>query len=509
MKRLLGITMILALMVAGIGFAQTVPPLKGDVAITILHTNDMHSHGLPSATEIGYPRIAGYAADLKAQGKNVLLLDAGDTLHGMPWANLEKGSPVVNLMNLSGYAAMTTGNHDYNYGVDRLIELWKTMNFPILAANVYRNGEPLFDAYKIRGIGGVRVAIIGVATPETLYKADPAGLKGVVFENPVSTVYRLINGELWGRYDVLIVLSHLGIDTSSNPTSLTLAKACPEINLIIDGHSHSSLQQEITNNTTGVTIVSADSLGVALGRVDILVNAKRSVVSVIPQSVNLVNTPAMPADAAVKTAADGIAKAQEGALSAVVGTTAIELVGKREIVRKEESNLGRLIANGMLATTGADIALMNGGGIRESIPAGNITKKQVYTVLPFGNYLWTTVLSGVDLKAVLENGVSKLPAIDGRYPHLAGASFTFDAARPVGSRVLTMTVKGKQVFADGKFADEKAKYNFCTLNFEMSGGDEYNMLKGRQYKEFPLDADSFMAYVAKLGTITEENIVLK
>jgi 5'-nucleotidase len=156
----------------------------------------------------------------------------------------------------------------------------------------------------------------------------------------------------------------------------------------------------------------------------------------------------------------------------------------------------------MLATTGADIALMNGGGIRDSIPAGDITKKQVYTVLPFGNYLWTTTLTGDELKKVLENGVSKLPAIDGRYPHLAGATFTFDVAQPVGSRVTGITVGGNPV-------DPAKKYTLVTLNFEMNGGDEYTMLKGRAYKEFPLDADSFMAYLQKLGTVTEDNIVYK
>ena len=499
MRRALGIFMVLALVFAGMSFAA---PLPADVAITILHTNDTHAHGLESSTEIGYSRIAGYANSLKAQGKNILLLDAGDTFHGMPWANLEKGAPVVKLMNLTGYDAMTTGNHDYNYGADRLAELAGTTKFPIVAANVYKNGVLMFKPYIIKVVAGVRVAIFGLATQETLYKSDPAGLKGVTFENPVNTAARLIYGELAGQYDVLICLSHLGIDGSSNPTSLSIAKAFPEIDLIIDGHSHSSLAAEIANNTTNVLIVSADAMGVTLGRVDLLVGKDGHVASRIPQSINLVNTASMPSDPVVKAAAADIAVAQAPMLAEVVGQTSIALEGKREIVRTSETNLGRLIANGMLVTTGADVALMNGGGIRDGIPAGPITKKQVYTVLPFGNYLWTTTLTGAELKAVLENGVSKLPSQDGRYPHLAGAAFTFDVSKAVGSRVTSITVKGQPV-------DPAKKYVFATLNFEMNGGDEYNMLKGRSYKEYPMDADSFMAYVKSLGTITEDNIVLK
>jgi 2',3'-cyclic-nucleotide 2'-phosphodiesterase (5'-nucleotidase family) len=497
MRKAFGMFMILAL-VAGLGFAAP----AADVAITILHTNDMHARGLSTATEIGYAKIAGYANALKAQGKNVLLLDAGDTLHGLPWANLEKGAPVVNLMNMTGYSAMTTGNHDYNYGTDRLLELAQSMKFPVIAANVYRNGELLFKPYIIKDVAGVRVAITGVATQETAYKADPAGLKGVVFENPVSSLRRLIDGELWGKYDVLICLSHLGIDASSNPTSQTLAAALPEIDLIIDGHSHSSLAAEIQGNSSNVLIVSADANGVSLGRVDLLVNGARKVVSRIPQTLNLANSASMPADPAVKAAADGIAAAQAPLLAAVVGKTAVALDGLRENVRAKETNLGRLIANGMRATTGAQIALMNGGGIRDSIPAGDITKKQVYTVLPFGNYLWVTTLTGKELKVVLENGVSKLPAIDGRYPHLAGASFTVDATRAVGDRITGITVADKPY-------DPAAKYTFCTLNFEAAGGDGYTSLVGKTYKEFPIDADSFMAYVQSLGTVTDENMILK
>jgi 5'-nucleotidase/UDP-sugar diphosphatase len=139
-----GLVLILALFMAGTAFAAPAKPLAADVSITILHTNDMHARGLESKTEIGYSRIAGYAKALKAKIPNVLVLDAGDTFHGLPWANLDRGMPVVDLMNQVPYDAMTTGNHDYNYGISRLLELAGRAQFPILVANVYRDGTRLF-----------------------------------------------------------------------------------------------------------------------------------------------------------------------------------------------------------------------------------------------------------------------------------------------------------------------------------------------------------------------------
>lgn len=476
-------------------------PLASEVSITILHTNDMHARGLETANEIGYSRIAGYAAAVKAKNPNTLILDAGDVLHGLPWANLERGAPVVALMNAVGYDAMSPGNHDFNYGFDRLVELSKTMKFPVLAANVYKGGEQPFAPYTIKNVGGVRVAIVGLATQETAYKSDPAGLKGVFFEQPVAEARRVIN-EIEGKYDVLVGLVHIGVDGSSNPVSLALARSMPEFDVIIDGHSHTSLAKMKELNKTDVLMVSADANGVTLGRVDLVVGKDRKVAKKEAVSLTMkANAAELVSDPAVKKLADEISAAQKPMLAEVVGKTEILLEGTREIVRTSESNLGRLIASGMLATTGADVALMNGGGIRTSIPAGDITKGQVYSVLPFGNYLWTTQVTGAELKAILENGVSKLPAADGRYPHLAGATFTFDATQPAGSRVTGITVKGKAV----DFADAKTKYTLATLNFLMAGGDGYAMLVGRSYKEFPIDADSFMNQVKKLGTITAAN----
>jgi len=473
--------------------------LPGNVTLTFAHTNDTHGRIVESKDVIGYPRIYTAVQDLKAKNPNTLLIDVGDTFHGLPIVNVDRGETEVKLMNELGYAYMTTGNHDYNYGFDRLMELSKMAKFEILAANVYKDGQRVFPAYDIRDMGGVRVAFFGLATPETAYKTDPKGIEGVTFGDPIVEA-KLVVAELAGKYDVLVCLSHLGIDDSSDPTSITLAKFVPQIDVIIDGHSHSTLEEIMKKNTTKTLITSTGSYGSGLGVVDVVVGPDRKIISKTARTITPQNSPDLKGDPRIAAMLNDLVKAQDAVLSQVVGKTAVKLEGTREIVRTQQSNLGTLIANGMLYVTGADIALMNGGGIRDSIPAGDITMKQVYTVMPFGNYIQTGKFKGSELKAIIENGVGKLPAPDGRYPHFAGLTFTLDASKPAGDRVSNIMVNGQPV-------DPNKDYVFTTLNFEFNGGDGYTMLVGKAQNDFPSDAEVFLAYLKHIGTVTNDNMV--
>ncbi|MBP7094589.1 MAG: bifunctional metallophosphatase/5'-nucleotidase [Spirochaetia bacterium] len=484
---------VLAVGCASSGAAPAAKALAADVGITIVHTNDMHGRGLETSSEVGYPKIAGYVEGLKAAGKNVLVLDAGDTIHGLPWVNLERGTPVIKLMNAVGYDAMVPGNHDFNYGQDRLFELAKEAKFPILAANIYKDGARALPAYVIKEVGGVRVAIVGLSTQETTYKSDPTGLKGLVFEHPVGELARLVRSEIAGLFDVLVVVSHIGLDGSSNPVSADLLESVPEIDLIIDGHSHSSLESA---RKTEPRIVSTGANGVGVGVVELTIGKDRKVAAMSAKTLGVKSEPALVSSAAVKAMTDEIQKAQAPLFAEVIGKSAVLLEGTRGIVRTSETNLGRLIAWGMKDAAGSDIAMMNGGGIRVSIPAGDITKGIMYTVLPFGNYVWSTTLKGSELDAIIEHGVGKLPDADGRYPHFANLTFTLDATKPAGDRVSNIMVGGVAV-------DPAKNYSFATLNFLFAGGDGYTMLTGRTYKEFIMDADAFIKRLQKIGTVVD------
>lgn len=476
-------------------------PLPNDVRITIVHTNDTHGRIVESKTEIGYAKIATAFKSLKMWNPNTVLLDAGDTLHGLPIVNVDKGETVVKLMNQMGYLAMAPGNHDFNYGYARLKELEGKMAFDLLAANIYAGAERAFTPYIIANFDGVNVAFFGLATPETVYKADPKNTEGLTFTDPIVEAKKVV-GELAGKYDVLVCIAHVGIDKSSDPTSILVAQAVPAIDVIIDGHSHSELSSIEKENTTKTLIASTGANGSGFGIVDIVVGKDRAVKSKVARTITPANTPELRGDNAITKLIADLSKAQDAVLAKVVGKSAVALEGKREIVRTQQSNLGTLIANGMLYVTGADIALMNGGGIRDSIPAGDITMKQIYTVMPFGNYLQTGKLKGSELKAVLENGVGKLPAADGRYPHLAGWTFTLDATKPAGERVSNILVGGQPV-------DPNKDYMFATINFEFNGGDDYRMLIGKAQNDYPTDAEVFIKYLEHVGAVTNDNMVYK
>jgi len=500
-KKIIGIALAFAMLLSGVAFAQSPAPLAKEVYLTLLHTNDVHARIVDSATELGYARIESAYKSAKAWNPNTYLLDAGDTLHGLPIANIDQGASVVKLMNEMGYFAMTTGNHDYNYGQERLFQLEKAASFDMLVANVYKDGQRVFKPYVIDVVQGVRVCFFGLATPETVYKADPKNVEGLTFTDPVIESRELMV-EIAGKYDVLILLSHLGIDGSSEVVSYDIARAIPEIDVIIDGHSHSTLADVQKNNPTSSLIVSTGSYGMGLGEVKLVVGKDRRVVAKSARTLTVSNSPDLSNDQKVMGMITSLAKAQDAILSKVVAKTSVALNGVRNDVRTKQTNLGTLLANGMLYATGADIALMNGGGIRDSIPAGDITLKQIYTVLPFGNIIQTGKLKGSELKAVLENGVGKLPSPDGRFPHLAGWSYTLDASKPAGERVSNILVRGQPV-------DPNKEYLFTTLNFQFNGGDDYRMLIGKASADFSSDAETFIKFAQYLGTITEDNMVLK
>ncbi|MCX7775825.1 MAG: bifunctional metallophosphatase/5'-nucleotidase [Spirochaetaceae bacterium] len=493
------LAVIFSLACAGMVAAQA--DQTGNVQITFAHTNDMHGRIVESKTELGYPRIYAAVQELRAKNKNTMLIDLGDTLHGLPIINIDKGATAVKLMNELGYVYMTTGNHDYNYGLDRLLELGSMARFKILAANVYKNGKRLFDAWDVRDIDGVRVAFFGLASPETAYKTDPKGIEGVTFSDPIVEA-KLVAAELAGKYDLLVCLSHLGTDDSSDPTSITLAKFVPQIDVILDGHSHTTLAELMKKNTTATLIASTGAYGTGLGVVDVVIGPNHKVISKSAYTITPETAPNLKGDARIATMIDTLKKEQDKVLAQIVGKTAVNLEGKREIVRTQQTNLGTLIANAMRWATKADFALMNGGGIRDSIPAGDITLKHIYTVQPFGNYIQTGKVKGKEIDAIIENGVGKLPAPDGRFPHFANLTYTLDASKPAGDRVSNIMIGGVPV-------DPEKEYTIATLNFLFNGGDDYRMLVGKAQNDFPSDAEIFVAYVKHLGTVTEENMVLK
>lgn len=451
-------------------------PKEGDQltdTIVILHTND--SHGRVTRDDYngqaGFTTVSATKKAYEATGATVLLFDLGDTLHGLPVATINKGADVVTIMNEIGYDAMTPGNHDFNYGTSRLTNLARLMNFPVLSANILNAGTETtyLPGTKVIVKDGVRFGLFGLTTPETAYKTNPLNVKEVTFGNPITYAEAAVKELKEQQVDYIIALAHIGVDASSEFTSDKIAAEVPGIDLIIDGHSHTAMidgkpvDKNIKLVDHGNTLIA--STGEYINNIGVItIDKNRNMKSDL-----IAYNKELPVDANIDALVKAIVDKQDTVLSEVVGNTSVRLEGEREFARKQETNLGNLAADAFRTATGADVAFTNGGGIRASIPAGDITKKDLVTVFPFGNYVVTKKVTGATILEIMEHGVKSYPELSGGFPQVSGITFQIDESKPAGERVINVEIGGKAL-------DAKAEYLLATNDFLAAGGDDYTML---------------------------------
>ena len=440
--------------------------------ITILHTNDTHGRLKADSKVIGIDTVAA----IKNNTKNSILIDAGDTIHGLPFVTLSKGQDAVDLLNAAGYEYMVPGNHDFNYGYSRLMELFKNSvtlksgenKLRLLASNINKDGKSVFEANHIKEmeVNGktVKVGFFGIATQETAYKTNPNNVKGIEFTSPVDAAKEQVEDLEKQGADVIVALSHVGTDESSDPTAYDVIKAVDGIDVYVDGHSHTTFKNgEKVNDTL---LVSTGEYLSNLGKVEIELDENNEVVNATASLITKEEASKVTPDAKVAAKIAEIDKAQGEVLSEVIGKNTIELDGERNSVRFGETNLGNLITDAMMDETGADLAITNGGGIRASIKVGDITKGDIVSVLPFGNFVVTKQLTGAQIKEVLEFGVRSYGESLGGFPHVAGIKFVVDPSKPVGDRIISLTINGEAL-------DMNKTYTVATNDFTAAGGDDY------------------------------------
>ncbi|KAF0195030.1 MAG: 5'-nucleotidase [Bacillota bacterium] len=481
-KRFLALLAVTTLMLSlfSVGLAKEQP-----LTLVILHTNDVHSRVDTAAAQLGYAKIATIVKTEKTSNAHVLVLDAGDALHGQSIANLSRGESIVEMMNLVGYDAMVAGNHDFNFGQERLLELGSLADFALLGANVLRaDATSLLRKYVIKEIGTKKVLIFGLSTPETTFKTHPKNVTGLTFVDPVVTARQII-AEMQDQVDFIIALSHLGQE--GDYTSLMVAEQVKGIDLIIDGHSHD--KETITVGDT--LIVQAGEYSANLGRVEITFSNDGFVIS--PSRISAADASTIVEDPAVVELLSHY-KAEVNAIQAIIiGSTQVHLEGTRDKVRTQETNLGNLITDAILDKSGADVALTNGGGIRVSIAVGDISRKNVFDVLPFGNLIVVKEVPGSIIMEMLEVGARLYPAANGAFLHTAGLTYSIDASKPALERVHSVILNGQPLKID-------EIYLLATNDFMAAGGDGYVMLK-----KYPIFAEmisleeALAEYVAKLG----------
>ena len=505
---LLAMAMVLSLSVTSFA-ADTDSEAKAEMAgkTVILHTNDVHG-----AIE-GYAYITALKADYEAKGAEVILVDAGDYSQGEVYVSDTKGLDAVEMMNVTGYDVVTLGNHEFDYGYAQLKENMTKADFKILCANVYgEDGIPIFDAnYTYTTKSGVKIGFFGMETPEAQTKANPALIKGLKFDTDLKAVAEK-QLEALKDDDVVIALSHLGVDDSSKPyTSYDLYNAAKGIDFIIDGHSHSVM----TKGKNGEPIQSTGTKFANIG-VIVIDDASKKI-----ESNSLYEIKEDTAkDAAVAAAAQKIIDRIDKEYGAVFAKSKVELNGAKAPNgnRDGETNNGDLITDAMLwkvmqnkegLTVNEDhvVAITNGGGIRAAIKVGDVTKKDIKTVLPFGNTIEVIYVTGTELLEALEASTFCVPESIGGFPQVSGISYTistgavydanaetYPASTYYGpksiNRVTINSINGK----DFKLGDT---YAVVTNNFSAAGGDTYYAFKAATAKfdtGVPLD-EAVMEYV--------------
>ncbi|WP_160032364.1 5'-nucleotidase C-terminal domain-containing protein [Paenibacillus sp. An7] len=466
--------------------------------ITILHTNDTHARAVEDSPIMGYAKVAGIADKYRKDNPNTLFLDGGDAIHGTTFATLVNGESIVKVMNEMGYDAIVPGNHEFNYGWEHLVKLSKELNFPMISANVKKkNNTGLFDPYIIKEVDGVKLGIIALTTPETAYKTNPKNVEGIQFTDPSDEMQKYVD-ELRNKVDVIVALAHIGQDDSDTDNTFDVVKEIDGIDVYIDGHSHTMLEDGIVADN-GTLIASAGEYTKYVGVVDLWVDGG----DVVKKKASLIDekeAAGIAPNEKVAALVDSITKEQAPILDEVVANISTDLEGSREKVRTGETNLGDLIADALRDVSGADVALTNGGGIRASIEKGEVTKGEVITVLPFGNQIVTLNVKGEDLIAALENGVKSYPEASGGFPQISGFTFKIDPSKEAGSRVHSVMVGGKAI-------DPNAVYSLATNDFTSIGGDEYDMFK--KYSQAGMYGsldEALITHLQKLGkgTVTTD-----
>ncbi len=503
MKRFLGLVLVLILCLGTFvpGFLSQEAWAAEEQVITIFHTNDQHGRMIQDNNNgvIGIDTVAAIHKSVP----HSLLVDAGDVLHGLPFATLNKGADVIALMNQAGYAYMVTGNHDFNYGYARLLTLRQQADFKILTSNVKKDGAVLLDNMDIQDIEGVKVGFFGLALEKTGNITMPDYVRGLTFEDAVATAKDCIQDLKAQGAQVIVAITHLGVEPNGGTTSPDLAQQAPGIDVIVDGHSHTPLPQGMMVGHT--LIAQAGNYEQYVGQVTLGLEDGK----VVSKTAKLIDAREAKAYQPDKEVADGIVAIESGQLPVLetkIGVANVTLSSERAPgVRTQEMPLGTLVAEAYRQSAGAEIAIANGGDIREDLKAGDITKGEVISILPFGNNLQVKLVTPAILKAALENGVSGIvlnaqgkidqeKSAQGRFPQIAGFQFTYDPQRPVGERVLAMVLdNGKSLALD----DSKTQITLAGSNYVMSGGDYYTMLGELPvYRELGAADEAFATYLA-------------
>ena len=514
--------MIIRLLSGCAALALTAGIAAADYTLTILHTNDFHARFEPISkydspcSEAdnaegkcfgGTARLVTAISDARKRTNNAILVDGGDQFQGSLFYTYYKGKMAAEFMNKLGYDAMTVGNHEFDDGPEVLRGFMDAVNFPVLMSNADFSAEPLLQGKLLKSTvierGGEKLGLIGLTPQDTDELASPG--PNVVFADPVGAVQAQVDALTAMGVNKIIVLSHSGYHVDKR-----VAENTTGVDVIVGGHTNTFLSNTsdraegpyptMVGNTA---IVSAYAYGKFLGELNVHFDDAGNIIEA--KGEPLIMDVAVTQDAPTVARIAELAKPLDEIRNKIVAQTAEPIDGDKGSCRAGESSMGNLVADAMLARVadqGVTIAIQNGGGLRSSIDAGEVTMGEVLTVLPFQNTLSTFEAKGSTIIAALENGLSQIEEGAGRFAQVAGMRYTYDPAAPAGARLTSVEVKTIEGWAP---IDPEAVYGVVTNNYVRGGGDGYKMFATdamNVYDFGPDLADVVAEYLAQQGAYT-------
>jgi len=522
MKRLLGLFLALTLLLGLAPALAEAPALTKD--IVVLYTNDVHC-GVDSS--FGYAGLVSYKNKLLDEGNYVTLVDNGDAVQGEPIGTLSTGSYLIDIMNQVGYDLAIPGNHEFDYGMERFLELAQMARFPYLSVNFIdlRTGKPVFAPYKILEYDGVKVAFVGITTPKTFtastptYFQDEAGnfiygfCQGAGGQELYDAVQASVDAARAEGATYVVAMAHLGIAAETSPwMSTEVITHTTGIDVVLDGHSHSVLDGERVKNKDGKEVLLS-STGTKLQNIGVLRISKEGSLS-----TSLLKWSTETAD----FISDIQAQFNE-TLAQVVAKSDVDLVIHEpgteppvRIIRVAETNLGDLCADAYKAMSDADIAFVNGGGIRTNIKIGDVTYNDILKVHPFGNALCMVEATGQEILDALEMGARVVPEENGGFLQVAGLTYEIHTYVPSSVKLsdegMFIAVEGeyrvKNVLVGGEPLDLAKTYTLASHNYMLkNGGDGFTMFQDNPLllEDVMLDNQVLINYITQsLGGVVGE-----
>ena len=533
LSMLLCLCMVLSLMPTA--FAEEALPLANDDEIVIYYTNDVHTY---IDEDLSYDFLAGLKTATQAEAAGVLLMDAGDHVQGTAYGSMDQGKTIIDLMNAAGYDLATLGNHEFDYNMTGAMNVIDWAEYPYVSCNFYHEeagvvGDTVLDAYKVFEIAGVKIAVIGITTPETFTKSTPAYFQnengeyiyGIAGGEDGSALYEAVQEAIdaaAAEADLVIALGHLGDDPASMPwTSEEVIANTTGLDALIDGHSHSTVAYKEVADAEGNTVVltqTGEYFG-AIGRMTINVEDLTIATGLVtyeevedPETEEVIETyialngektgwDITPDTAVAEIKNAWIAKLEEE-LGKVIGFSEVDLKIKdaegTRLIRSMETNLGDFCADALYylfdnMDLDVDVAIMNGGGIRADAPAGEITYNTCKTVHTFGNVACLQTITGQQLLDALEWGAKNVGVGEnGGFLQVSGITYEIHSYIPstvqadekgvwIGGPTGEYRVKNVKILQDGEYVDLdlNAKYNLAGYNYTLRDlGDGFAMFDG-------------------------------